>query len=92
MRVACTCRRRRAHEHLHFQNEVTCHTCDTHTCPHGHTCDDHDWFACAVLSIDHTSEFDCRFLLPTIFLALPNSLREETFGNIFVGTDVHERF
>ena len=34
--------------------------------------------------VDHTFAADCQFLFPTIFPALPNSVREEKFGNRFV--------
>ena len=40
--------------------------------------------------VDHTFAIDCLFLFPTIFLALPNSVREEKFGNRFVVRDVRE--
>ena len=40
--------------------------------------------------VDHTLAIDCQFLFPTIFLALPNSVREEKFGNTFVVPDFRE--
>ena len=40
--------------------------------------------------VEHTFAIDCPFLFPTIFLALPNSMREEKFGNRFVVTDFWE--
>ena len=40
--------------------------------------------------VDHTFASDCPFLFPTIFLALPNSVREEKFGNTFVVPDFRE--
>ena len=39
-------------------------------------------------STDHTFEIDCPFLIPTIFPALPNSVREEQFGIRFFVIDV----
>ena len=44
-----------------------------------------------LLFIDYTFAAVCQFLFPTIFPALPNSVREEKFGNMFVVKDFRGR-
>ena len=41
--------------------------------------------------VGHTFAVGCPLLFPTIFLALPNSVREEQFGNRFVVPDIREQ-